>query len=99
MVTQADRLFDGIEYRFSLLAELIDFSRSIGAVATEYRAEEGVLHPTYIELLELDVLRSRTASLGVIRTAEESTYIGIEVRTSGHGVVQAQRNLLAEHVP
>ena len=68
-------------------------------MAAEYRAEERILHPAYIKLLELRILWRRATSHGVVPVAEETSDVSIEVRTSCHCVVETGRELLAEHVP
>ena len=92
-------MLNGVENRFSPFAELVYLTGRIGTMATEYRTEQGILHPPHIELLKLRIARRRAGSVGVVGAAEESAYVSVEVGTSGHGVVQTERNLLAQHVP
>ena len=68
-------------------------------MAAEDGTEEAVLHPAYVEFLELGILRCRTATLRVVGATEETTDVGIEVRTASQRVAQAGGYLLAQHVP
>ena len=98
-VAQADGMLDGIENRLSPFAELVNLTGRIGTVAAEYRTEKGILHPSHVELLKLRIARRRAGTVGVVGAAEESSYVGVEVGTAGHGIVQTERYLLAQHVP
>ena len=68
-------------------------------MTAEHRAEQSVLHPAHIELLELRILGCRTRALGVVRAAEESAYVGVEVGIASEREAKSGRNLIAKHLP
>ena len=68
-------------------------------MTTHHRGESAKLHPTHKEFLILRIASGRIVSLRAVRTGEEATYVGIHIRISSQGVVQAKRHLLAETVP
>ena len=68
-------------------------------MTAEDGAEQTVLHPAYVELLELRILRCRATALGIIGTTEETADIGVEVGITRQREAQTSGHLFAEHIP
>ena len=68
-------------------------------MTAEYRTEQPILHPAHIEFLKLWILGGRACTTRIIRIAEETTNVSIEVGIARQRIAQACRYLLAQHVP
>ncbi len=68
-------------------------------MTAEHRAEQSILHPAHIQLLELRILRRRGRALGIVGATEESTDVSIEIGIARQREAQSGRHLFAQHIP
>ena len=68
-------------------------------MTAEDGAEKPVLHPAHIQFLVLRIAWCGACTGGIVGATEETADVGVEVRTTRHGVVQTGRHLFAKHVP
>ena len=99
-IAQVNHLLDGVIHRLALLAELVDFARSVRTVGTHHRGERAELQPADVKLLVERVPRGKTVVPAlVVRAAEEAADVVVPVRHAAEREVQSGRDLIAQALP
>ena len=95
LVAELDGVELFVEGPFARRAEAVDLRRErSGGMVPHHRHEDAPLHPAHLQFLQGDIVRT-----ALIEPVEEAADVGVPVRDAADRVVQAGRNLRAEHVP